>query len=669
MCGLSAYLHFDNSSQENGRVGFPDMGLDESLRLIKHRGPDSRGTYISPDGRCGLGHTRLSIIDLEGGQQPIENETGTVHAVVNGELYDYERITEELKASGHTFKTKSDSEIAVHLYEEQGLSFFDQLRGEFAICIWDSRRKKLIAVRDRFGIKPMYYTVVNGTLLIASEIKAFLPFGWKAEWDISSILHNGVMCDNRTVFRGVHKLPPAHYLTATLTGTVEVGQYWDADYPDKTIPETRSVEEMVQGVREHLVDAVRHRLRADVPLGIYLSGGIDSAAMAGIATHLLQEKDSNAKVHTFSISFKDDLEYDEGPIAERTAAFCGAVFHKLVVSQEDLVNAFDESVWHVEMPLFNMNTVGKFLLSKLVRNSGYKVVLTGEGSDEHFAGYEQFQLDYCLEPDLASPASLKFNEAVRLQKLKEHEGQYLAITKAHEIGDPAATAMINGCAVHNAVGLGFALSERFYHQDLFKIYGRPDPPFAVVDSLNGIARRKAKTKWHPLHTSLYTENHTFLSNYICNALGDRSEMAHSIEARTPFLDHVLCEYVNNLPPSVKIRSTNEGNFIEKWILKEATKPFITDEIYNRTKRPYLAPMSNGKDLPMITLMKEKLTKENVEQLGFISWETLDECKQEFLAKGSPDLYRYLLYVASYVVLSQKFDVQRYGAAELGVAKQ
>ncbi|KAG0171351.1 hypothetical protein DFQ28_005619 [Apophysomyces sp. BC1034] len=656
MCGFSAYFHFDNSSQENGSNGFPELDLDESLTLIKHRGPDSRGTYVSPDGRCGLGHVRLSIIDLEGGQQPIENETGKIHAVVNGELYDYERITEELKANGHTFKTKSDSEIAIHLYEEQGLSFVDQLRGEFAICIWDSRRKRLVAVRDRFGIKPMYYTIVNGMLLVASEIKAFLPLGWKAEWDVSSLLHNGSMCDNRTVFKGVYKLPPAHYLTATVTGTVEVRQYWDADYPDKTILETRSVEEMVQGVREHLVDAVRHRLRADVPLGVYLSGGIDSATMVGIATHLLQEKDPEAKVHAFSISFKDGDKYDEGPIAERTAAFCGAVFHKLVVTEEDLVNSFDESLWHVEAPHTNMNAAGKFLLSKLVRDSGYKVVLTGEGSDEHFAGYQLFQHDYCLEPDLASPASLKFNEAARLQKLKEYEEQGLDLTLArlntHKLGDPAAKAMLNGCVAHTAIGFASTLSERFYHQDLFKIYGRPDPSFTMAESLNGIARQKAKTKWHPLHTSLYAENHTFLSNHLCNALGDRSEMAHSIEARTPFLDHRLCEYVNNLPPSVKIRSSNDGKFTEKWILKEAAKPFITDEMYTRTKHPYIAPPSNGKDLPMATLLEEKLTKENVERLGFINWESLDECKQEFLAKGSPFLFKDLLMVASYVVLSQ-----------------
>ncbi|KAG0177294.1 hypothetical protein DFQ28_006124, partial [Apophysomyces sp. BC1034] len=659
MCGFSAYLHFDKPSQEIGSIDFPELALDESLTLIKHRGPDARGTYISPDRRCGLGHVRLSIIDLEGGQQPIKNETETIHAVVNGELYDYERITKELKANGHTFETKCDSEAAVHLYEEQGLSFVDQLRGEFAICIWDSRRKKLIAARDRFGIKPIYYTIVNGTLLIASEIKAFLPLGWKAEWDISSILQSGVLSDNRTVFKGVYKLPAAHYLTATLTGTVEVRQYWDAEYPDKTIPETRSVEEMVQGVREHLVDAVRHRLRADVPLAVYLSGGIDSSAILGIATHLLQEKDPNAKVHAFSISFKDGGRYDEGPIAERTAVFCGAVFHKLEVTEQVLVSAFDESVWHVEMPHYNMNAAGKFLLSELVRDSGYKVVLTGEGSDEHFGGYSQFHYDYCLEPDLASPVSLKFNEAVRLQKLKEYQGKGLnpifATLEAHKPADPAATAMINGCNTHINVGLLFALSERLYRQDLFNIYGRPDPCFTFVDALNGIARQKAKTKWHPLHTSMYAENHTYLSNYICNALGDRTEMAHSVEARTPFLDHVLCEYVNSLPPSVKIRSTNEGKLDEKWILKEATKPFITDEIYNRTKQIYFAPPLNGKDAPMISLMEEKLTKENVERLGFISWESLDECRREFLATGSPSLCKDLIIIASYVVLSQKFD--------------
>lgn len=225
----------------------------------------------------GLGHTRLSIIDLEGGHQPISNESGDIQIVVNGELYDFERIRSALQAKGYKFKTDSDSEIALHLFEEYGLSFVEHLRGEFAICIYEAKRNRFIAVVDRFNIKPLYYTVVNGTLLVASEMKAFLPLGWKPEWDIDSIVHNGTFTDSRTVFKGVQRLPRSHYLVATNTGTITIRQYWDPDYPDKNVKETRSVEDMVQGVRERLTEAVKLRLRADVPVGIYLSGGIDSS--------------------------------------------------------------------------------------------------------------------------------------------------------------------------------------------------------------------------------------------------------------------------------------------------------------------------------------------------------------------------------------------------------
>ncbi|KAF7722230.1 hypothetical protein EC973_003511 [Apophysomyces ossiformis] len=673
MCGFSAYLHFDSSVHDNSHGTFPALDMDGSLELLHHRGPDSRGKYISPDGRCALGHVRLSIIDLEGGKQPLSDETGRIHAVVNGELYEYEKITEELKAFGHVFETKSDSEIAVHLYEDYGVSFVEKLRGEFAICIWDEKRNKLIAARDRFGIKPLYYTIFNGTLMIASEIKAFMALGWKAEWDIDSILGNGSMCDYRTCFKGVYKLPPAHYLTATTTGTVEVRQYWDADYPDKTIKETRSVEEMIQGVRERLIEAVKIRLRADVPLGVYLSGGIDSSAMLGIATHLLREKDPNAQVHAFSISFKDGGKYDEGPIAERTAAACNALFHKLVVSDKELVESFEESVWHVEMPHFNLNAVGKFLLSELVRDNGYKVVLTGEGSDEHFAGYGFFQPDFCREPDLASPKEIRVPEEVRLQKVKENEQAGLSVAwmgmSDYRTGRTPTTSMVNGSTSHLALGVILSPSNKLFKKELYQKFGEPDPSRSLVESINGMARQKAKTKWHPLHTGLYVENHTFLSNYLCNSLGDRSEMAHSVEARTPFLDHPLCEYVNNLPPSVKVRGTADGKLNEKWILKEAVRPFITEELYQRTKHPYVSPPSAGADLPVYRLAEEKLTKENVDQLGFFDWNAVEEVKRQFRTSNDPMLYKDLLILCSYVVLSQRFDIPAYNGDSIASAQR
>ncbi|KAI7903754.1 asparagine synthase [Cokeromyces recurvatus] len=663
MCGFCCYFHFDNSESV-----YPNLDLDSALEYIHHRGPDSRGKYISPDGRCALGHVRLSIIDLAGGHQPLSNQSGDIQSVVNGELYDFERIRSELEAAGHKFKTLSDSEIALHLFEEHDLSFLEYLRGEFALCIWDSKKDRFIAARDRYGIKPLYYTICNGTLLVASEIKSFIPMGWKPEWDVDSIVSNGYTFDHRTCFKGVYKVPPAHYLIANSTGYLEVRPYWDADYPDKNLKETRTVDEMIQGVREHLIEAVRHRLRADVPLGVYLSGGIDSSCIAGIASALLREKNPDAKLKAFSISFAESEKYDESEIAERTAKFCNADFQKLSLTEDDLLTHFEDSVWHVEQPQFNLNGVGKFLLSAFVRDQGYKVVLTGEGSDEHFAGYAFFHADYLREPDLASPNGFgTLDDKQRLTRLNLF-GKQAEFSKYSDKGITddllvdkmdRTRRMVNNVNTHTLLCKHLSLKEEYFNRPVLSQYGAPNPALTMAESINGIARYKANHKWHPLHTALYLENRTMLPNYLCNHLGDRSEMAHSIEARTPFLDHHFCEYVNHLPPSVKIKAESDGALNEKWILKEAVKPYITDEIYNRTKQPYLAPSSKGRNPLTTDLVNKLITKENLDHLGWVNTESVYEAKERYLETNDPELFKDMLFIMSFVILSQRFQVATY----------
>lgn len=664
MCGFCCYFYLEYS--ENG---YHNLDIDLALQNIYHRGPDSSGKYISPNGRCVLGHTRLSIIDLEGGQQPLSNKNETIHSVVNGELYDFERIRDELTKQGHEFKTLSDSEIALHLYEEYDLSMFDSLRGEFAICIYDTKKNRFIAARDRYGIKPLYYTIYNGALFVASEIKAFLPLGWKAEWDIESIVNNGPYLNQKTCFKGVRKLPPGHYLITDSVGSIDVVQYWDADYPDKTIEDTRSVEEMILGVRERLVESIRHRLRADVPVGIYLSGGLDSSSICGIASTLLREKNSDAKIRAFSISFKDSGKFDEGPIAERTAAHCNAEFSKISLTEEDLLENLEESVWYGEQPQVNLNGVGKFLLSKHVRDSGYRVVLTGEGSDEHFAGYPMFQNDFVREPDFASPNGFGTIPEEKRQEYIEKYGEqsfYENFVGKMKPIDPqkytAARKMVNNANTHVHLGNIVSLPEEYFSHDILKITGSPNHPLVMAENMNGVQRSKAMKKWHPLHTGLYLENRTFLANYLCNMLGDRSEMAHSVEARTPFLDHHLCEYVNNLPPSVKICVQEDGSLKEKWILNEATKPYITDEIYNRKKHPFLAPTSKGRSQAIIDLCDKLLNKEKLENLGWANVDKILEVKNEFLKDGTPILFRDILIMMGYVTLSDRFNIAQFGGS-------
>ncbi|KAI8879380.1 asparagine synthetase [Backusella circina FSU 941] len=638
MCGISCYLKFKDNTDPT------PLDIDTSLDIINHRGPDDRGVFISPDGRCVLGHNRLSIIDLSGGHQPFTSKCGNIHCVVNGEFYDFKSIRSDLEVKGHIFTTKSDSEIALHLYEEYGLSFVDHLRGEFAICIWDARVQRLIAVRDRFGLKPLHYTVVNNTLMLASEIKAFLPLGWRPQWDMSSIVHFNHIFGNKTCFKGVHRIPPGHYLVATSNGAIEFFPYWGPEYPDKNGKETRSVNEMIDGVREHLVDAVRQRLIADTPVGIYLSGGIDSSAILGIATKLLREKNPNAKVHTFSISFFNGGDLDESEITKRTAKYWDVEQDIITVSYSDLVGHFEKVVWHGEQPIANFSTVSKMLLSEKAQARGCKVVLTGEGSDEIFGGYGFFNPEILREPDLTmSDVFEKIPESERLNKLAEQ----------------LPRNMINGVNVQSSLVKFLGYTRALFSDTAVKEYGVPNPKLSAIENLTGIDRFKAKHRWHPLHTALYLENHSFLPNYLVAIGGDRTEMMNSIEGRTSFLDHPLVEYVNGLPPSVKIKYEKDGTLNEKWILKEAARPFITEEIYKRTKQPFVAPVPEATDPSIVDFISKMVTKENVAKLGWANVEYIEELKCQYFDTRSHVAFTNLLFIMSYIVISQRFNVPAY----------
>lgn len=569
MCGIFAVL-----SPEGG---IDAHLVDRATALLAHRGPDGRRHWVDPRGRVGLGHARLSIIDLVTGDQPIASENERLRLVANGEFYDYERITRELTERGHRFRTRSDSEIALHLYEDLGTSCLAQLRGEFAFVLWDEANDLLIAARDRFGIKPLYYAQHEGRLLLASEIKSLLAAGVPAAWDLESAFqyHHVYFDQDRTLFAGVKQVPPGHVLIAG-RGHVQLLKYWDFDFPrlDARLPE-RSDVEYIDEFRQMLTESVRLRLRADVPVGCYLSGGIDSCALLGLAA-----EQHPLPIEAFTLCF-DTEGYNEQSVAEEMAAHAGAHFHPFPITQTLLADNLSDAVWHAETMTANPHGVAKFLLSRMVRDHGFKVVLTGEGSDEMLGGYPHFRRDVLLHssPELSA---------------EERERQLEALTESNEVSRgillPAGEKQTLD-SVQRILGSvptwmetrasNSARYRNFFHRDFAAAFADRDPYLVFLDRVDvrgQLADREA------LHQAQYLWARSMFPNYLLNFLGDRMEMAHSIEGRVPFLDHVLVERVRDMPVRMKVRGSRE-----KYVLREATKHVLTRTVYERQKHPFIAP--------------------------------------------------------------------------------
>jgi asparagine synthase (glutamine-hydrolysing) len=563
---------------------------------------------VAASGRVGLGHARLAIIDLDTGDQPLENEDGQLHVVVNGEFYDFERIRAELEARGHRFRTGSDSEIVLHLYEEYGAQCVQHLRGEFAFLLWDERQKRLLAARDRFGIKPLFYAEFGGMLAFGSEIKALLAAGLEARWDPETFAQLTALtgfAQDRSLFEGVQQVPPGHYLLVTARERRLV-RYWDFDYApsaaDATFDRTTEAE-LVERFRAVLDDAVRLRLRADVPVGCYLSGGLDSCAVLGMAA-----LHSRRPIRAFNLSF-DQPAYDEQPIAREMAARCNAEFVTIPITQTDLAESLPEAIWHNEHPVFNSHCVAKFRLSRAVREQGYRVVLTGEGSDEIVAGYPHFRRDLLLyDQSGQDPAAVR----ARLAELDRGntisrgvlmpDGESLPLDSIRLMLGFAPswveTFASNGFKAHAALSEDFLAAQQ----------GR-DPFLGILERLDLAGQLRGRPR---VHQAMYLWSKTMLPNYILTALGDRMEMANSVEGRVPFLDHVLVELARSLPVSLKIRGVTE-----KYVLREAARPVLTPTVYTRQKHPFLAPpAAAAPDGALHELMQATLRGRAVERVPF-----------------------------------------------------
>ena len=586
MCGIVAAV--------SPAGGVSVESLDRAAQRLHHRGPDARRVWVDKRARGGLGHARLSIIDLTTGDQPIANEDKRLHIVANGEFYDFDRIRSDLERRGHAFHTRSDSEIALHLYEEQGARSVHSLRGEFAYAIWDERDQMLFAARDRFGIKPLYYTVHNGTFYLASEVKAFVELGVPLEWDHQTLydIHFVTHAPDRSLFKGIHQVPPGSYLM-TDGEHVRIAQYWDWNYPVRAdVPTPTDPREHVERFAHELEEAVRLRLRADVPVACYLSGGIDSCSVLGVASRL-----SARPLRAYTLSF-DHSDYDERAIAQEQAAQSGAEFCRIDIRSEHTADHFADALYHAERPFANAHVVAKYLLSKAVRDDGIKVVLTGEGSDEILAGYPHFRRDAVLYGSDGLDASTKEQLLAELERANRASAGLLMPQPGMGIESVRQVMGYVPSQLETWAGIGKGLltvtSEEFRctfaDRDTYRL---------LMNTLDVERQMRGRDV---INQSLYVWAKTMLPNYILSNLGDRMEMAHSVEGRLPFLDHHLVEAVAQMPVSMKI-----NGMTEKWVLREAARPAITDTVYRRQKHPFMSPPAAAQqDGKLFTMLQDTL---------------------------------------------------------------
>jgi asparagine synthase (glutamine-hydrolysing) len=553
--------------------------LVAAMHALRHRGPDGEGSWLSQDARVGLGHTRLSIIDLDTGAQPISNEDDSIRIVMNGEFYGFEAIRRELEKKGHRFKTRSDAEIAVHLYEDHGTACLSWLRGEFAFVIWDANKQRLFAVRDRFGIKPLYYADRPDALYLASEAKALIAAGVPTRWDKDVVYQLLFACvsQDTTLFHGIRQIPPGHFLLAHRGGESELQRYWDADYPVASANGTKQSDprEALENVRALLDESVRLRLRADVPVGCLLSGGLDSAVALGIAS-----SHTSRPMDAFTISF-DHPDYDESAWARQSAEFNNANFNVVSAADANLADNFIESVQHGEVMQFNAHGTARYLLSAAVQRAGYKTVLAGEGADELFAGY-----GFCRTAVLGAANGNghaggllrgKVRTALRLMRPSSPEQATIAqtsrwLSRASKVID--LPDWLTGTLAER-----MQLMRGVIAPDLLIRKRKLDPYKTLYDSVGATEKLRGR---EPAKQLIYLWLKTIFPGYILAA--DRADMAHSVEVRLPFLDHVLFEHVREIP----IRELAAGGE-NKHMLREAAAKYLSPATRTRPKKPLMAP--------------------------------------------------------------------------------
>ncbi len=593
MCGIAG-------AAWNSQRGFVDASsLDRMTDALRHRGPDDRGTYSRSyeDGRgVGLGHRRLSIIDLGGGQQPISNEDGTVWIVFNGEIYNYVELREELIAQGHRFRTKSDTETIVHLYEQHGVACLDKLRGMFAFAIWDERARRLFLARDRMGQKPLVYAQHGDRLLFASEIKAILQApNVPRELDpeaLDAYLTYMYVPQPRTIFRGIQKLPPAHYAVFE-DGRLRIEPYWRIDFQKES---TESIESLQEQLHARLDEAVRLRLRSDVPLGAFLSGGVDSTAIVG-----LMQRHLPAPAHTFTIGFPVS-EYDESAYARLAADHLGTD-HRELVAEAETVDLLPRLCWLFDEPFADSSAIPTYLVSQVTREH-VKVALTGDGGDELFCGYPRYR----TVQQLAA-----FDRLPRLvrQALTNRAWDWLPATQGS--GSLAARLRKRISVLRESA------AERYVHWVSLIDQGRrlalysegfvnqltSDAPETIVEQAVGASSRRA-----PGTQAMMADLQTYLPGDLLTKV-DIASMAHGLECRSPFMDHHVVELAASIPFRYHVSGDSA-----KPMLVGALGKIVPRSIATRPKMGFSVPLDRWFRGKLRNLVEETLLSREFDARGY-----------------------------------------------------
>lgn len=595
MCGICGKL--------NLKTGIPiQLSLIKSMmNVMVHRGPDDEGVYITD--QVALGHRRLSIIDLNTGKQPISNEDQTVWVVFNGEIYNYKELRDFLLQKGHFFKTCTDTEVLVHLYEEFGDEMVSKLRGMFAFAIWDSKENILLIARDRVGIKPLYYCLTNDSILFASEMKSILEDP-AVRKDINRpavdiFMQYMFLPGDTTLIKSIKKLNPGYLLTCK-HGKVSIKQYWDLTFPESRYE--RSFSTAMTDIRTLLRETVKYHMISDVPVGFLLSGGIDSTAMLSFAV-----EDAGMDISTFTLGFDSTTIVDERPYARLAAAKYGTKHHEMTITASDFLGFLPKYVWHMEEPVCDPSAIALYFISKLARDH-VKVLISGEGGDEAFAGYQTYRNIVWLERlkrtlGRAGKQAMKALGAMNSDYVRSKYGKYIYLMDV-----PFDKYYYS----RKTSPYSYRTYTDLYTKDYLQSLDKTKTDFMQSEYLNTVAGRDYLSKM------LYIDTKTYLPNDLL-VKADKITMANSIELRVPLLDHQVLEFAAALPSSYKLHG-----FSGKYILKKALAKRVPKEILYRKKTGFPTPFGTWLQKDLKTFVEDVLLSKSSIERGYFRKEGLHQ---------------------------------------------